>query len=143
MYFLIKSWYRCYFCTVERESSSKEHSFVKLSIREKCLGSLTGCRPMYDMALGTLPHYIHLEDVRINYDKRKCIIIGMHANSLRGNRQMDIRRRVVDPVPKRDIYSIMYILFIDRKSVKYVIFISKGYLQNIWHHKGIYLSFWR
>ena len=63
-----------------------------------------------------------------------------------------LRRRVVDPVPKRNIYSIMYILFFDRISGQYVskyrYFImayngiydmSKGYLLKIWHQKELYM----
>ena len=45
---------------------------------------------------------------------------------------VDVRRRGVDPVPKRAIYSIMCILFFDDKSVQYVskqwYGMSKGYL---------------
>ena len=51
---------------------------------------------------------------------------------------VDGRRRVVDPVPKRAIYSIMCIFFIfDRKSVQYV---SKHrYFTMVCYVKGIYL----
>ena len=46
-----------------------------------------------------------------------------------------VRRRVVDPVPKLNIYSIMYILFFDRKSVQYV---SKHrHFTMVWFVKGI------
>ena len=64
---------------------------------------------------------------------------------------VDVRRRVVDPVPKRAIYSIMCILFFDRNSVQYV---SKHrHFTMVWYVNGIsakkiasillYLSFWR
>ena len=44
-------------------------------------------------------------------------------------------RRVVDQVPKRNIYSIMYILFFDRKSDQYV---SKHrHFTMVWCVKGI------
>ena len=47
-----------------------------------------------------------------------------------------VRRRVVDPVPKRDIYSIIYILFFFyRKSGQYV---SKHrHFAMVWYVKGI------
>ena len=46
-----------------------------------------------------------------------------------------VRRRVVDLVPKRNIYSIMYILFFDRKSGQYV---SKHrHFTMVWYVKGI------
>ena len=60
-------------------------------------------------------------------------------------------RRVVAPVPKHDIYSIMYILFFDRTSGQYVSkhrhFIMVWYVQGIsakiWNEKELYLSFSR
>ena len=46
-----------------------------------------------------------------------------------------VRRRAVDPVPKRNIYSIMYILCFDRKSCQYV---SKHrHFTMVWYAKGI------
>ena len=46
-----------------------------------------------------------------------------------------VRRRVEDPIPKRDIYSMMYILFFDRKNVQYV---SKHcHFTMVWYVKGI------
>ena len=47
-----------------------------------------------------------------------------------------VRRRVEDPVPKRDIYSIMYIyFFFDRKSGQSV---SKHrHFTMVWYVKGI------
>ena len=63
-----------------------------------------------------------------------------------------VRRRVVDPVPKHDIYSIMYILIFSTVKmanmlVNIVILkwygISKGYLLKNWHQKELYLSFSR
>ena len=64
-----------------------------------------------------------------------------------------VRRRVEDPVPKRDIYSIMYILLffstvkVANMLVNIVILqwygMSKGYLLKIWHQKELYLSFSR
>ena len=46
-----------------------------------------------------------------------------------------VRRRVVDPVPKRNIYTIMYILFFDHKSGQYV---SKHrHFTMVWYVKGI------
>ena len=46
-----------------------------------------------------------------------------------------VRRRVVAPVPKHDIYSIMYNLFFDRKSGQYV---SKHrHFIIVWYVKGI------
>ena len=60
-----------------------------------------------------------------------------------------VRRRVVDLVPKRNIYSIMYIFFFDRKSGNMLVNIvilqwygmSKEYLLKMWHQKEPYLSF--
>ena len=58
---------------------------------------------------------------------------------------VDVRRRVVNPVPKRDFYSIMF--FFDRKSIQYVskhrhltcIYgMSKGYLPKIGYQKEVY-----
>ena len=63
-----------------------------------------------------------------------------------------VRRRVEDPVPKRDIYSIMYILFFSTVKVANMLVIivilqwygmSKGYLLKIWHQKELCLSFSR
>ena len=51
-----------------------------------------------------------------------------------------VRRRVVAPVPKRDIYSIMYILLFDRKSGQYV---SKHrHFIMVWYVKGISAKYW-
>ena len=61
-----------------------------------------------------------------------------------------VRRRVVDLVPKRNIYSIMYILFfsivkVANMLVNIVILqwygMSNEYLLKIWHQKEPYLSF--
>ena len=62
-----------------------------------------------------------------------------------------VRRRVEDPVPKRDMYSIMYILFFDRTSGQYVsknshftmIWYVKGISAKNVHQKELYLSFSR
>ena len=61
-----------------------------------------------------------------------------------------VRRRVVDLVPKRNIYSIMYILFFSTVKVANMLVnivilqwygMSKEYLLKIWHQKEPYLSF--
>ena len=61
-----------------------------------------------------------------------------------------VRRRVVDLVPKRNIYSIMYILFFSTVKVAIMLVnivilqwygMSKEYLLKIWHQKEPYLSF--
>ena len=60
-----------------------------------------------------------------------------------------VRRRVVDPVPKRDIYLIyIYFIFSTVKMANMLVNIiilqwycmSKGYLLKIWHQKELYLS---
>ena len=60
-----------------------------------------------------------------------------------------VRRRVEDPVPKRDIYSIMYILFFSTVKVANMLVnivilqwygMSKGYLLKNWHKKELYIS---
>ena len=61
-----------------------------------------------------------------------------------------VRRRVVDLVPKRNIYSIMYILFFSTVKVANMLVnivilqwygMSKEYLLKNWHQKEPYLSF--
>ena len=61
-----------------------------------------------------------------------------------------VGRRVVDLVPKRNIYSIMYILFFSTVKVANMLVnivilqwygMSKEYLLKIWHQEEPYLSF--
>ena len=61
-----------------------------------------------------------------------------HVKALQAGHSSQGTSEPITPVPKHNIYSIMYILFFDRKSGQYV---SKYRHFTIWHQKEPSLYF--